>query len=553
MVFGSSLALVLWAIRSAPAPAPPVLVNVVVSSPGRSASELELLVAEPLEDQLAGTPSLRSLQTWNTEGLVLVKCGFDGASDPFEAASLVRDRVRAEQLPNDVETPMIGLATGRVELARYELVSDSLPLVELLTMHDERLRGELLSMPGVERLEVCGSGEPEVRVELDSRRLEAYGIRAEQLRTEVERWSLLGNPGGRAKIEELGELVVGQAQERPIRLNDIASIRTSTSPHGCSCLVDGKPSLCASVYGRKDAGADAVVARVRQWAASAPPGLRVRAEVMSESTVRFGLWASDDTPPEIVPKTAKLVAHAAQPLSDAPCRVTLGGDSVRASLDGPTGELSFATTSVPAADFELRVKQALESAIPGLRVAVHGRDAWEFVVRGPDREELVPVAEALRKGVDAREGVFQALLVGAGQRPSFEVRIKRERAGDLGIMPRDVMFAARLAMDGELLRAGRPRIRLGWAGEDRSIEQLMNVRLPSAAGGGSVPLGEIAEVRVQGLADPIVREDRERVVYVRVWAVRGAPESWAEGVGEVASGIPLPAGVTVAWRRVVDP
>ena len=547
VVLSVSLALVLLATRKGAPPPPPVLVTVVVSSPGRSASELEDFVAEPLEDRLAGTPSLRSLTAWCTEGTVLLECAFDAASIPLEAAARVRDRVRAEHLPDDVETPLVGLATEKAELARYDLASDTSPLADLLTMHDAQLRGGLLSMPGVERVEVCGSGEPEVRVELDSRRLEVFGLRSDQVRGEVERWSMLSNPGA-AKLEGLGELVVGSTQQRPIRLSDIADIRTSSAPHQCSCLVDGKPSLCASVFGRKEAAAD-VVARVRQWAASAPPGLRVRAEATNDSTVRFGLWASGDTALEAVPGTAKLVASTAQSLSDAACRVTLGSDLIRA--DGSSGELSFAMATVPPEDFDVRVKQAVESAIPGIRVAPIQRPAWEFVVRGPD---LVRVAEELRKGVGAREGVFQAMLVGAGQRRSHEIQIKRERARDLGIMPQDVVLYARLAMYGELLGVPlpeRPRIRLSLAGQNPSLEQLMEVHLPAATG-GSVPLREIAEVRVETQDDPVVREDRERVVYVRVWGARGAPESWAEGFDEVASGIALPAGVTVSWRRVVE-
>ncbi len=550
VVLGVSLALVLLAIRKDAPPPPPVLVTVVVSSPGRSASELEDFVAEPLEGRLAGTPSLRSLTTWSTEGTVLLECAFDATSIPLEAAGQVRDRVRAEQLPDDVETPLVGLATEKAELARYDLASDTLPLADLLTMHDAQLRGGLLSMPGVERLEVCGSGEPEVRVELDSRRLEAFGLRLDQVRSEVERWSMLSNPGA-AKLEGLGELVVGLAQQRPIRLSDIADIRTSSAPHSCSCLVDGRPSLCASVFGRKEAGAE-VVARVRQWAASAPPGLRVRAEATNDSTVRLGLWASGDTALEAVPGTAKLVASTAQSLSDAVCRVTLGSDSIRAG--GSSGELSFAMATVPPEDFDVRVKQAVESAIPGIRVAPIQRPAWEFVVRGPDRKELVRVAEELRKGVGAREGVFQAMLVGAGQPRSYEIQMKRERARDLGIMPQDVALFARLAMHGELLGLPlpeRPRIRLSLTGKNPSLEQMMEVRLPAATG-GSAPLREISEVRVETQDDPIVREDRQRVVYVRVWGARGAPDSWAEGVDEVASGIALPTSVTVSWRRVVE-
>jgi hypothetical protein len=55
-----------------------------------------------------------------------------------------------------------------------------------------------------------------------------------------------------------------------------------------------------------------------------------------------------------------------------------------AGSGGPSGELSFAFKDVPPADFEVRVRQAVEASLPGIGVAPLERGAWEFVVRGPD-------------------------------------------------------------------------------------------------------------------------------------------------------------------------
>jgi Cu/Ag efflux pump CusA len=88
-----------------------------------------------------------------------------------------------------------------------------------------------------------------------------------------------------------------------------------------------------------------------------------------------------------------------------------------------------------------------------------------------------------------------------------------------------------------------------WGSADRDPNRLTSLRVPSVSL-GSVPLREVAEVRAQTLDDPIVRESGQRVVYVRVWGKLDAVESWADGVGEAATNIALPLGITVIWRRV---
>lgn len=534
-----SLAFTCSALRVPNVPHQPVVVTVSVHAPGYSATDLEALVTKPLESQLAGLASLRSLRTWTTEGRVLAQCIF-GAAEPSAALDGVRERLSDRDLPEDVEPPVVSLAAEYREVARFQLLHDDLTVLELSRLHDERIRPVLLAIEGVRHVQTCGAGTTEARVELDERRLEAMGISVGQTQRALSE-RLAGDTG--TSLEALGRVVLDGAREQPLRLSDIATLSLQEVPH-CVCLVDGKPALCVSVYGLvDDAETKAkVLAEVNAWKEQVPSGLRVLVSPEgNDGMKRYGLWTDRTVEEKSVREQASKVAGAMKTAGAGAYRVRLRVSSGLASLTGPVGEVSF------AGDPE-RVRTSVEGAA-AMRMTPAEGDAWEFAIRGPDLAALRAAAKKLDEAAIA-EGADFTITVGTAKRKSVEVKLNRERASSLGVGVHVVASSVRLAMNGAVAgfmegSDGRIPVRIMLGSGEDDPAALSDLRIPKRDG-SAIPLSEMCELVARLADDPIVREDQQRVVYVRVW---GQGDGWPETVGKAASRVELPSGVTVEWRR----
>jgi HAE1 family hydrophobic/amphiphilic exporter-1 len=80
-----------------------------------------------------------------------------------------------------------------------------------------------------------------------------------------------------------------------------------------------------------------------------------------------------------------------------------------------------------------------------------GGGSWDidFVIRGPNLEQLAAYAEDLRKRSEALGGILDADTTLKLTRPELRVEIDRERAADLGVSTEDVSRALRLMVGGD--------------------------------------------------------------------------------------------------------
>src|ERR1700690_722460 len=86
-------------------------IQVLVSYPGASTTEMRDAIVRPLEDQLAGSPNLDHLETSAQPGAASIVVVFQLGSDQNNDLVQVQGRVQnaQRQLPNDVQSPQIAL------------------------------------------------------------------------------------------------------------------------------------------------------------------------------------------------------------------------------------------------------------------------------------------------------------------------------------------------------------------------------------------------------------------------------------------------------------
>ena len=86
-------------------------IQVLVTYPGASTTEMRDAIVRPLEDQLAGAPNLDHLETAIQPGQASIVAVFQLSSDQNDDLVQVQGRVQNGQhsLPNDVQTPQISI------------------------------------------------------------------------------------------------------------------------------------------------------------------------------------------------------------------------------------------------------------------------------------------------------------------------------------------------------------------------------------------------------------------------------------------------------------
>jgi len=154
----------------------------------------------------------------------------------------------------------------------------------------------------------------------------------------------------------------------------------------------------------------------------------------------------------------------------------------------------------------------------------------QYVLRGPDLDQLEAYATEMLTKVRRIPGVTDADMTLVTGRPSYEVRIDRRRAADLGVSVADIAQTMRLMVGGEEVttfpEAGeqyevRMRASAEWRDRPEVITQL---RVPTRTG-GSTRLADVAElVRSTGPA-AIMHLGRERQVTIYLNLIPGSSEA----------------------------
>lgn len=159
-------------------PIPIVVIRAVL--PGAEPSEMEQLVADPIEDAVDGLDNIDKVESTSLDGAAVIRVHFTWDVDPERKYDQVVREVNAIRgaLPTGLARLDIERArTTEVAIVQAALTSDVLPMRRLEKVAD-RLRERLDRVPGVRQARYYGAPPSEVRVSLDLARLSALKLPA---------------------------------------------------------------------------------------------------------------------------------------------------------------------------------------------------------------------------------------------------------------------------------------------------------------------------------------------------------------------------------------
>jgi multidrug efflux pump len=215
---------------------------VIVSTPyiGVSPVDIEGLITQPLERALKGLKDVKQISSVSKEGLSTIRVEFNTGIDIDDALRRVRDKVNSTKsdLPNDILDPVV----SEINISEFPImfvnVGGNVGLARLKKIAKD-IQDKIEAIPGVIRADLVGGLEPEVQVNVDVYRMNAYQVSFDDVANAI-RGENLTIPGGSIDTKEknltvrvpgefkdvkpLEDIVLKIQNNKPIYLRDVATV-----------------------------------------------------------------------------------------------------------------------------------------------------------------------------------------------------------------------------------------------------------------------------------------------------------------------------------------
>ncbi|MCQ4213504.1 efflux RND transporter permease subunit [Streptomyces longispororuber] len=242
------------------------MVSVLAPYQGASPDVVEKQVVEPLENSIDAVDGITGITSTAAEGNAVLLAQFDygNGSDSKQLVADVQqavNRARA-QLPDDVDPQVIAGSTDDIPTVVLAVTSDK-DQQALADQLDKTVVPSLKDIDGVGQVTVDGVRDLQVDVTPDDRKMAAAGVSVPALSQSLQaggatlpagsfdedgknRTVQVG--GGFTSLRQIEDLMItGEGVKKPVRLDDIATVKQQPSKADSLTRTDGRPSLAVMV------------------------------------------------------------------------------------------------------------------------------------------------------------------------------------------------------------------------------------------------------------------------------------------------------------------
>ncbi|MHB1862336.1 MAG: efflux RND transporter permease subunit [Gemmatimonadaceae bacterium] len=269
----------------------PPQVAVQTEAPGLASEQVELLVTQPIENAINGTPGLAQLRSSSIQGLSVVTVVFDPTTDIYRDRQLVAERLTeiGGTLPVGVAVPvMTPLTSSTSTVLVAGLTSTSRSLMDLRTVAEWTVRPRLLGVPGVANVVVFGGEQREIQIQVHPDRLIRYGLglgdvlRAAPKATGLQGAGFIETPNQRIVLQtegqaltpaEVAQTVIASPDGVPVRLASVADVVSAPAPRVGASTIMGHEGVSLIVEGQYGANTVEVTRGVERALADLGPTL----------------------------------------------------------------------------------------------------------------------------------------------------------------------------------------------------------------------------------------------------------------------------------------
>jgi HAE1 family hydrophobic/amphiphilic exporter-1 len=249
--------------------------------PGASPYEVENNISKVIEDAVSGIDKIDNVRSTSFEGISLVIIEFKQDADIDNVVQDASRKVNAilSKLPTEAKAPTVSkIAFDEIPVLRMGVTSQ-MNSREFYQFLKDRVQPQISKIAGVAQVALTGGEEREIKVNMDAKKVQAYGMSILQV-VQAVRSANMDFPTGKIKdadaqftvriagkfksIEDLRDLVVGRSRQNgDIRLRDIAEVQDGIKEYEQMNRVNGLTSVGIQVVKQSDANAVSVSKLVR--------------------------------------------------------------------------------------------------------------------------------------------------------------------------------------------------------------------------------------------------------------------------------------------------
>ena len=282
--------------------------------PGASPDVMTSSVTAPLEVQFGQMPNLNQMSSVSSAGasVITLQFGLTISLDVAEQEVQAAINAAGNLLPSDLPAPPIYAKVNPADapILTLGLTSKTMPLTQVEDFVDTRLAQKISQLPGVGLVSISGGQRPAVRIRADIRKLAAYGLNIDDLRTTLGNANIntpKGNFDGPMRsytinandqirnASDYSPLIVAYKNGSPVRLSDVGEVVDGAQNDKLGAWMNKTPAIILNIQRQPGANVIAVVEGIKallpQLQASLPAAIDLN--ILTDRTVTIRASVED--------------------------------------------------------------------------------------------------------------------------------------------------------------------------------------------------------------------------------------------------------------------
>jgi CzcA family heavy metal efflux pump len=294
----------------------PPYISIITTWPGANASDVETEVTEKIESWANMLTDLHTLSSRSLDNLSIVSCRFEFDTNLEEAANNIRDMLGfvRRNLPNDAEEPIIfKLSSGTMPIVYLNITADkSWPSLYYLV--DNYIGDELKRVPGVGGVVIHGGIRRQINVYFDLEKVEKFHLSLPMVNQILAAENLnlpAGNiksgqkdyfvrvPGRFKNMGDLKDTVIGNFENRPIYLKDVATVKDDFESPEMYSYDNGKHGVLVMVMKQSGTNTvdviDLIKKRMKKFEGELPSDVKIKIHSDSSEEIKRSISSLSST------------------------------------------------------------------------------------------------------------------------------------------------------------------------------------------------------------------------------------------------------------------
>jgi len=209
-------------------------ISISVAYPGSSPEEVEQGIILVVEEAVRGLEGIKEMTSTASEGRGSISIELHADTDQQKIYQEVKQEVdRIRTFPEDAEDPQVSLVARRREVLNLQIYGDTTE--RALRETAEQVRDRLLQDPGITQIDLSGSRDLEIHVDVPQERLRAYDLTLDQI-AQIINTASTEIPGG--TIETGGGDILLRVTDRRDWARQFARIPVISTAEGTVVLLE---------------------------------------------------------------------------------------------------------------------------------------------------------------------------------------------------------------------------------------------------------------------------------------------------------------------------